>query len=335
MHADNQCDLMAIVASVKVAKERVLDIVSRFGERKYEQACAKMLERNHAAMKQLIATAVPDEKLYFEDYICDDAMGSGPFKLACTMFKENGTLVFDFEGTSPQSQGSVNFFLNKEMFKMFCGAYMIVVFDPSIIFNDGFYPLIDVRIPEGSLLRPRRPAALSCRTHALGRIFDILGGLLGQRAPQFMCAAGFSDSPHFMYCGQRTEKTSATASEESPDPFNLYSISFGGIPGRPFGDGPDGHSLWPSFTNVPCEFLECYFPLRVEAQYTIADSGGAGLFRGGNGISQIFRLIESGEVAIHDDRWLTHPWGVNGGTPGQRSTKMLFKGLQSGQLEGN
>jgi N-methylhydantoinase B len=31
----------------------------------------------------------------------------------------------------------------------------------------------------------------------------------------------------------------------------LFQIGFGGIPGRPMGDGPDGHSLWPGFTNCP------------------------------------------------------------------------------------
>jgi N-methylhydantoinase B len=38
--------------------------------------------------------------------------------------------------------------------------------------------------------------------------------------------------------------------------YQLYQIGFGGVPGRAAGDGPDGHSLWPSFTNVPNEFLE-------------------------------------------------------------------------------
>ena len=33
--------------------------------------------------------------------------------------------------------------------------------------------------------------------------------------------------------------------------------------------------------------------------------------------------MEPGEVSIHDDRWLTYPWGVNGGSPGQRSRKTL------------
>ncbi len=58
-----------------------------------------------------------------------------------------------------------------------------------------------MRIPEGSLLKPKFPAALSGRSHALGRLFDILAGLLGQKTPEFLCAAGFSSSPHLFYSG--------------------------------------------------------------------------------------------------------------------------------------
>lgn len=198
---------------------------------------------------------------------------------------------------------------------MFAGVYMIMVFDPQILFNDGFYDLMEVRIPAGTLLKPLKPAALSCRTHALGRIFDILGGLLGQGNPQFMCAAGFSDSPHFMYSGH----------DKNGDWYQLYQITFGGIPGKPFGDGPDGHSLWPSFTNVPNEFLESYFPLRIETYETLVDTGGPGKNRGGNGLRIGYRFLEPGEISIHDDRWLTYPWGVNGGLPGARSRKQLIR----------
>ncbi|MFQ3667020.1 MAG: hydantoinase B/oxoprolinase family protein, partial [Sphingomonadaceae bacterium] len=210
---------------------------------------------------------------------------------------------------------SINFYLNENMFKMFFGIYMIMVFDPAILFNDGFYDLIEVRIPEGSLLKPRFPAALSGRTHALGRIFDILGGLLGQRTPEFLNAAGFSSSPHLMYSGR----------DKAGNWFQLFQIGFGGIPGRPFGDGPDGHSLWPGFTNVPNEFLERYFPLRIERYEALADSGGPGLNRGGNGIKMSYRFLCAGTVSIHDDRWFTYPWGVNGGKPGARARKILEK----------
>jgi N-methylhydantoinase B len=55
------------------------------------------------------------------------------------------------------------------------------------------------------------------------------------------------------------------------------------------------------------------------------DSGGAGLHRGGNGLSVGYRFLNDGQIAIHDDRWLTYPWGVNGGVPGMRSTKILIR----------
>ncbi len=114
-----------------------------------------------------------------------------------------------------------------------------------------------------------------------------------------------------------------SGSDRNGEWFQLYQIGFGGIPGRPFGDGPDGHSLWPSFTNVPNEFLESYFPLVIERYETVPDSGGPGFFRGGNGIDIAYRFLEPGEVSIHDDRWFTYPFGVNGGLPGARSRKLL------------
>ena len=40
-------------------------------------------------------------------------------------------------------------------------------------------------------------------------------------------------------------------------------------------------------------------------------------FRGGNGLRIGYRFLEPGEISIHDDRWLTYPWGVNGGTAGR------------------
>ena len=311
----NRSDLNAIVAACRTGARRIVELAERFGDDVYHSALDELLARNHRAMRQLIRANVPERPQSFVDYICDDGIGRGPYKIACRMWREGDRVIFDFAGTAPQSEGSINFYLNEAMFKMFCGVFMIMVFDPQILFNEGFYELMEVRIPEGSLLKPRPPAALSCRTHALGRIFDVIGGLLGQGNPDFLCAAGFSDSPHLMYSG----------TDRRGDWYQLYQIGFGGIPGRPSGDGPDGHSLWPSFTNVPNEYLESYFPLRVECCETMADSGGPGLHRGGNGIRIVYHFLEAGEVSLHDDRWLTYPWGVNGGHPGGRSRKRLLR----------
>ncbi len=308
-------DLNALIASCRVAARRVDEMCARFGDDVYVSATQALLARNHRAMKALIASSVGEEPVSFEDYVCDDGVGYGPYKIRCTMQRVGDKVILDFAGTDPQSAASINFYLNENMFKMFFGIYMIMVFDPQIMFNDGFYDLIEVKIPEGSLLKPMYPAALSGRTHALGRIFDILGGLLGQRTPEFLCAAGFSSSPHLMYSGR----------DKKGEWFQLFQIGFGGIPGKPFGDGPDGHSLWPGFTNVPNEFLERYFPLRIERYEALADTGGAGRFRGGNGIHMSYRFLAAGTVSIHDDRWFTYPWGVNGGKPGTRARKILEK----------
>ena len=312
----NRFDLNALVAACNTAAKRVVELAERFGDDVLYSTMDTMLQRNYDAMKHIIGMFIPEEPREFEDYICDDGMGMGPYKIKCTLWREGDKAIFDFAGTDPQAQSSVNFFLNEDMFKMFFGSFTINVVDPQIVFNDGFYDLVDVRIPEGTLLKPKYPAALSGRTHALGRIFDILGALLGMGAPEMMLnAAGFSDSPHLFYSGY----------DKKGEWFQLFQIGFGGVPGRPVGDGPDGHSLWPGFTNVPNEFIESYFPLRIERYETIPDSGGAGLHRGGNGLSVAYRFLADGHIGIHDERWLTYPWGVLGGETGRRSTKRLVR----------
>jgi N-methylhydantoinase B len=311
----NRFDLNALVAACKTAARRCQEMAGRFGDDTFHSTMEIMLERNHMAMEAIIKMLVPEEPRVFEDYVCDDGVGMGPYKIRCKLWREGSKAIFDFAGTDPQAQSSINFYLNEDMFKMFFGSFTINLVDPQILFNDGFYDLVEVRIPRGTLLKPNYPAALSGRTHALGRIFDVMGGLLGQGAPEAMNAAGFSDSPHLFYAGY----------DDKGEWFQLFQIGFGGIPGRPVGDGPDGHSLWPGFTNVPNEFIEAYFPLRIERYETIADSGGAGLHRGGNGLSVAYRFLADGTVSVHDERWLTYPWGVNGGEPGMRSTKRLVR----------
>lgn len=312
----NRFDLNALVAACNTAAKRCVELAERFGDDVLYSTMDIMLQRNFDAMSHIIQMFIPEEPREFVDYICDDGMGMGPYKIKCKMWREGNVAHFDFDGTDPQAQSSVNFYLNEDMFKMFFGSFTINVVDPQIVFNDGFYDLVKVNIPPGTLLKPNFPAALSGRTHALGRIFDVLGALLGMGAPEGMLnAAGFSDSPHLFYSGY----------DDNGEWFQLFQIGFGGVPGRPVGDGPDGHSLWPGFTNVPNEFIESYFPLRIERYETIPDSGGAGLHRGGNGLSVAYRFLCDGDIGIHDDRWLTYPWGVLGGDTGLRSTKRIVR----------
>ena len=179
----NRADLFAIVAGCRAGERRVLDLCERFGKETYLAALQALLDRTYEAMKFLISVAIPEEPQTFVDYIDDDGLGNGPFKMQLTIWREGEHAFFDWSGTDPQALGPINFYLSEGMFKMFIGIYLIMVNDPQILFNDGFYPLLHVVMPEGCLLKPRFPAALGCRTHALARQFDVLGGALCKQRP--------------------------------------------------------------------------------------------------------------------------------------------------------
>jgi N-methylhydantoinase B len=310
-----RADLNALVSAARLGRNAIVEMATRFGVDAFYSAIAALKQRCFTAMQQVIRTLIPEEKVSFEDYLCDDGMGVGPFKIKLTVWREDDTAYFDFEGTDPQSAASINLPYNPQMFRMLTGQLLVFVFDPGIVVNDGFRDLIQVTFPKGSWLNPHYPAATSGRTHGLGRIFDVVSGALGQGAPEYMCAAGFSSSPHFVFSGTR----------KSGEDFLLFQVAFGGIPGRPAGDGIDCHSVWPKFRNMPNEYIEAHFPIVVESYRTIPDSGGPGLHRGGNGLEVIYRFLEPGTVSIHDDRWLTYPWGINGGGAAKRSSKTLLK----------
>ncbi|MFT9846259.1 hydantoinase B/oxoprolinase family protein [Aneurinibacillus sp. REN35] len=312
---ENYSDLMGIVASCRTAEKRVKELCERFGVEVYLGALDSLLVRTHKMMEHLILNFLPEKPVSFEDYIDDDGLGNGPFKMKLTIWREGNQAYFDWTGTDPQAPGPINYYLSENMFRMFIGAFLISVFDPAIMFNDGFYDLLHITTPDKCLLKPEAPAALGCRTHVLSRLFDVLSGALSINAPQNSPAAGYGTSPYFIYSGR----------DDSGRPFHLMEVMYGGLPGRPIGDGLDGHSWWPAFVNIPTEYLETYYPLRVEYYRTGMDSGGAGLHRGGNCNEKLYTFLSSGIVSIHDDRAKIQPWGINGGEPGSSSYKVLRK----------
>src|SRR5512142_2251401 len=81
----NRSDFNAIVAACRTAERRVIEMCDRFGVDAFVAALEAALERNKQAMAQLIRKTIPEDELVFEDYVCDDGRGSGPYKLRCTM----------------------------------------------------------------------------------------------------------------------------------------------------------------------------------------------------------------------------------------------------------
>jgi len=309
----NRADLMSLVAGCRTGERRVIELCERFGTGTYLATLQVLLDRTYEAVRKLVVDFLPEEPQSFEDWVDDDGLGNGPYKVKLTVWREGEHAFFDWSGTDTQAEGPINFFLHEGFFKMIIGIYLIQMFDPQIGFNDGFFPLIHVVVPHGSLLFPRRPAPLGCRTHTLMRVFDVLGGALGRKSPEAMVGASYGTSPMMMYSGWDSEG----------DFYYLMEILYGGVPGRPVGDGMDGHSVWALFENIPTEYLESNYPILIERYTSQIDTGGAGLHRGGNGIEKLYRYLEPGTISIHDDRSLLYPWGVAGGRAGGRSEKIL------------
>jgi N-methylhydantoinase B len=68
--------------------------------------------------------------------------------------------------------------------------------------------------------------------------------------------------------------------------------------------------------NTPIEALEYAYPFRVR-QYAYRDgSGGAGQFRGGDGLIRELELLTDAQVTLLADRRKLRPYGLNGGEEG-------------------
>jgi N-methylhydantoinase B len=198
---------------------------------------------------------------------------------------------------------------------MFTGVFLIMAFDPLLTFNDGYYDLFEVTLPEGSVLQPEFPAALGNRLPLMARQFDVLQATFSKLIDGFSVAGSYGTSPNLVYAG----------TDSDGNDFQMLEILYGGIPARPGGDGLDGHSWWPLFRTVPAEYQEAYYPLSIDEYSTRADTGGAGEFRGGHGVTKVYTFEEDGAITFQDDRAHTYPWGVEGGKYGGTSEKRLLR----------
>jgi len=311
-----EADIKALAAGTKAAEERVRELCDRFGKETYVAACDAILDRTRDGMIDLIHEFIPEGERYtFEDYVDDDGLGNGPIKLHLEIYREGETVYLDWTGTDAQVPGTVNFLLNEKMFKMFTGVFLIMAFDPLLTFNDGYYDLFEVTLPEGSVVQPEFPAALGNRLPMMARQFDVLQATFSKLIDGFSVAGSYGTSPNLVYAGTDSEGND----------FQMLEILYGGIPARPGGDGLDGHSWWPLFRTVPAEYQEAYYPLSIDEYSTRTDTGGAGTFRGGHGITKVYTFEEDGAITFQDDRAHTYPWGVDGGTHAQTSEKTLIR----------
>jgi N-methylhydantoinase B len=99
--------------------------------------------------------------------------------------------------------------------------------------------------------------------------------------------------------------------------YEIMGSAYGG------GMGHDGASATATHLSnlhiTPIEILESEYPCRVARFDLVADSGGAGQWRGGLSLRREYELLEDATVIRRFDKTRFPPQGVGGGKPGGRA----------------
>ena len=97
----NRADLFAIVAGCRAGEKRVIELCDRFGKRHLPGGAAGAARPHLRGDAHADPAAIPEEPQTFEDYVDDDGLGNGPFKMKLTIWREGDHAFFDWTGTDP------------------------------------------------------------------------------------------------------------------------------------------------------------------------------------------------------------------------------------------
>jgi 5-oxoprolinase (ATP-hydrolysing) len=208
----------------------------------------------------------------------------------------------DFAGTSPQQSGNFNAPL------AVCTAAVLYVFrtlvDSDIPLNEGCLRPLDIRVPEGTMLRPVAPAAVVAGNVETSQcIVDALYGALGALA----ASQGTMNNLTFGDAAQQYYETIAGGSGAGD-----------GFDGAP---GVQTHMTNSRLTDP--EVLESRHPVRVREFRYRRGSGGSGRHRGGDGLVRRIEFCAPMSAAILSNRRRVAPFGLAGGGDGARGVNRL------------
>jgi len=312
-------DLRAQHAANGTARERVGEIVDRYGRRLVAEALDAIQDYSAKRMRAAIAE-LPEGRYRFEDVLDGDGCGGGPVTIAATVTIEDERIGVDFSGTDEQVPGA----LNAPIAVTTSATYYAVrcVTDPEIPPNAGCYRPVEVDAPAGTVVNAEPPAAVvGGNLEVSQRVVDVLFGAFAEAVPGRVAAAGQGTMNNLTFGG---------TDPRDGEPFAFYETGGGGFGGRAGADGMDGVHVHMSNTrNTPAEVLETAYPLRVRRYALRPDSGGAGEFRGGLGLRRDIEARAEVTCSLLADRRDHAPYGIAGGEPGAPGEDYLLGGPDS------
>jgi len=248
----------------------------------------------------------------FTDYMDDDGQGQEDIPLRVQLQIADAGVTADFAGSAAQVEGNIN------CPQAVTAAAVFYVFrclmprqTPACA---GTLRPIRLRVPEGSLLNARPPAAVAAgNVETSSRVVDLVLGALAQATPDRIPAA----------C-QGTMNNLAMGRAAPEGAWSYYETIGGGMGAGARGGGWSAVQTHMTNTlNTPIEVLESRFPVRVWHYGIRRNSGGAGRRPGGDGLVRELEFLAPAQATLLSERRRHPPWGAAGGSPGAAGRNWL------------
>ncbi len=292
-----RADLRAQLAANRVGTQRLAELAARIGEEALHTAGDEVIDYAERRTRACLA-ALPDGEHRATDVL--EGL-DGDIELCVTATVHGDELTLDFTGSAAQHHGNLNCPLAVTVSA--CLFAVRVLTDPDIPANAGALRPVTVIAPRGSLLNAEPPAAVVAgNVETSSRVADLVLGAFGRAL------------------GQGTMNNLTMGNED----FTYYETLGGGQGACPDADGPSAvHVAMSNTLNTPVEALELEFPLQVVEYAIRRDSGGAGAFRGGDGIVRELEILAAMELSLITERRRHAPRGAAGGADGARGRNLI------------
>lgn len=324
-------DLRAQIAGCRTGENRLRDLCTRHGREKFQALAEACLDYTQTYIENAL-NDVGEATNQTSVLVEDDVSTKEPIRIQVTVTVKDGRLKIDFDGTSGMRENALNC---PESSTISMVHYAVkAVFAPGLPQNEGCNRPIDLIVPEGSLIAPKHPAAVSVRHLTQQAVADCVIKALAPMAPKTASAGAHVSFPTFC-AGGVDDRVNEDAANQTAPYYVIADIVGGGMGGFNGGDGMnaiDTHGG--NCATLSAEIMEQMSPFRILRAELIPDSGGPGEFRGGLGIRRDYQLLASSSIVsgyLQQSQDECLPWGFEGGEKGGRSMATLNPGTNREQ----
>jgi N-methylhydantoinase B len=318
-------DLAAQLAAHRIGARRLSEIVARYGLAEVRDCAEELLAYTERRVRALLET-LPAGEYVFTDQLDDDGHTPDiPIHVTLQVRHAPAALTADFAGSAPAVTGNLN--AVRAIVESALGYVVRCLAPDDLPMNAGAFAPLRVSLPDDSLLNAQPPQAVAAgNVETSQRVVDALFGALAQALPERLPAASQGTMNNLSFGGQHPE---------TRQPFAYYETLGGGAGAGPGQDAASGIHVHMSNTrNTPIEALEFAFPVRVERYGLRRGSGGAGRWRGGDGLRRDIRFLVPARVTVLSERRRHAPWGGQGGGAGARGRNLLIHNGEETELPG-